>query len=508
MTTETILVASEDASDGKGNAIAMENLKNSDQKDAKDGSTVNLKRKITLMNGVSLIIGTIIGSGIFLSPTGVLLATNSVGMSIVIWAASGVFSMLGALCYAELGTSITRSGGDYAYIYTAFGPLAGFLRLWVALLIIRPTTQTIVALTFAEYAAKPFFPDCKPPGDAVRLLAAVCLCLLTAVNCLSVRWAMRIQSVFTMAKLLALFGIILVGVVYLIMGNVENFDNAFDGDYDPEQLAFGFYSGLFAYGGWNFLNFVTEELQDPYKNLPRAIWIALPMVTAVYVLANIAYFVVLSKSEILSSVAVAVSFGNKTFGTSVAWLVPMFVALSTFGGVNGILFTSSRLFLTGSQEGHLPDLFSFIHVRRMTPIPSLLFTCVTSLAMLMVRDVFVLINYFSQILWLSVVLSIIGMLWLRHKQPDLPRPIKVHLAIPITFIISCLFLVLLPIPKQPWNFVIGVAITLSGIPVYYLCIHYKNKPASYDKWTRKITEALQKCMEVTSPETVQKLSAD
>lgn len=124
----------------------------------------------------NFVAGTIIGSGIFVAPTGVYVSTKSVGISIIIWCFSGLFSTLGALCYAELGTSVTRSGGDYAYIYAAFGPLAAFLLLWVSLLVIRPTTQAIVAITFAEYAAKPFFDECRPPENAVRLLAAVCLC--------------------------------------------------------------------------------------------------------------------------------------------------------------------------------------------------------------------------------------------------------------------------------------------------------------------------------------------
>ncbi|KAK7793225.1 hypothetical protein R5R35_005076 [Gryllus longicercus] len=144
--------------------------------DGGDAGAVTLKRKITLPNGVALIVGTIIGSGIFVSPAGVFAYTKSVGAALVVWALSGAFSTLGALCYAELGTCISRSGGDYAYIMEAFGPLPAFLRLWVALLVLRPTTQAIVALTFAHYAAKPFFPDCDPPPATVQLLAAACLC--------------------------------------------------------------------------------------------------------------------------------------------------------------------------------------------------------------------------------------------------------------------------------------------------------------------------------------------
>lgn len=116
------------------------------------------------------------GSGIFVSPAGVYLYTKSVGVSLLVWLASGVFSTLGALCYAELGTCITKSGGDYAYILEAFGDLPAFLRLWAAVLVIRPTTQAIVALTFAEYVAKPFYPDCQAPPAALSMFAALCLC--------------------------------------------------------------------------------------------------------------------------------------------------------------------------------------------------------------------------------------------------------------------------------------------------------------------------------------------
>ncbi|KAH8282770.1 hypothetical protein KR054_009646 [Drosophila jambulina] len=446
-----------------------------------------LKRKLTLINGVAIIVGTIIGSGIFIAPTGVFYYTESVGSSLLIWSACGILSTIGALCYAELGTSITRSGGDYAYLLVSFGPLVGFLRLWIALLIIRPTTQTIVALTFAHYAAKPFFEDCDPPENAVKLLAAICLTLLTAINCLSVKVSMKVQDVFTVGKLLALVMIILAGLYYMATGQLENFSNPWEGTYTARNIGYAFYNGLFAFGGWNYLNFVTEELQDPYKNLPRAIWIAMPLVTGIYVLVNLAYFAVVNKPEMLSSLAVAVTFGNRVFGP-LAFMVPIFVALSTFGGVNGVLFTSARLFATGAQEGHLPKFFQLFHVKQQTPIPSLIFTCLMSLLMLLTDNVYQLINYFSSVLWLSVVASIAGMLWLRHKRPDLPRPIKVHLALPLIFMVSCVALVLLPNLDEPGNLLVGIGITLAGIPFYYIFIAWQKKPKCYGRLSNSVVE--------------------
>ncbi|XP_068621012.1 large neutral amino acids transporter small subunit 2 [Battus philenor] len=469
-----------------------------------DGKVV-LKRKITLFNGVGIIIGTIIGSGIFISPTGVFIYTESVAASLLIWLVCGLLSTLGALCYAELGTSITRSGGDYAYIYTAFGPLPAFLRIWIALLIIRPTTQAIVALTFGHYVVKPFFPECDPPQDAVKLLAAVCLCILTAINCISVRWTMRIQDVFTSSKLLALVIIIIAGLYYICIGHTENFQKPFEGKYDAGSIALAFYSGLFAFGGWNYLNFVTEELQDPYKNLPRAIWIAMPMVTIIYVMANLAYFAVVSKMEMMSNPAVAAVFGDRLFG-GWSWMIPVFVALSTFGGVNGVLFTSARLFATGAQEGHMPAFFSLFHIERQTPIPSLFFTCLISLLMLTTSNVFDLINYFSQTLWLSVGASVVGMLWLRRAKPDLPRPITVNIIIPYLFLIAIACLVIIPAITNPKDTGIGIAIMLSGIPVYYLCVKWKSKPESYHNFSGCVLRFMQRLCSCIYVDSIEKMT--
>lgn len=147
-----------------------------DSAPAEDSGAICLKPKMGLLNGVTVIVGSIIGSGIFVSPKGVLLGTGSVGLSLVVWIASGVFSMIGAFCYAELGCCITKSGADYAYIMESFGPFVAFIRLWVECMIVRPCSQAVVALTFSFYVLRPIFPDCEPPDASVRFLAVLCIC--------------------------------------------------------------------------------------------------------------------------------------------------------------------------------------------------------------------------------------------------------------------------------------------------------------------------------------------
>ncbi|XP_033626182.1 Y+L amino acid transporter 2-like isoform X2 [Asterias rubens] len=457
------------------------------------GDAIRLQQQLGLYNGISLIVGCIIGSGIFLSPKSVLENAGSVGMSMVVWVVSGVFSLIGALCFAELGTTILASGGEYSYILYAFGSLPAFIVLWVTVLIINPTGQTIVAMTFAYYVIQPFYPhpDCPPPDIFIRLLTILCLALLTFVNCWSVPWATKVQDVFTIAKVLALLVIIVSGLVYICMGHTENFQEPFKNSKGGSDIALAFYGGLFAYAAWNYLNYLTEEIKNPYRNLPWAIGVSLPLVTIIYVLANIAYFAVLTPEELENSNAVAVTFGEKLFGP-MAWIMPVSVAMSTFGGVNGGCLSLSRLFFVGAREGQLPSVMSMIQVKRKTPLPSLIFTCFLSIMYVFVEKIETLLNYFSFMTWLAIGAAVAGQLYLRWAKPDLPRPIKLNIMLPIIFVGACLFLVVMGTIAAPMDTLIGVLITLTGFPVYFIGVWWKKKPKCLVQFSHTVTVFLQK----------------
>jgi solute carrier family 7 (L-type amino acid transporter), member 5 len=227
---------------------------------------VQLQKNLGLFNGISIIVGVIIGSGIFVSPKGVVLQAGSVGLSLIIWVLCGVLSIFGAQTYAELGCMIPKAGGDYEYIMAAFGGCYGFLFVWAQLILIIPTANAVAALTFADYILKPVYTTCETPLIPRVLLAACAVLLLTFINCVSVKWTARIQNVFTAGKVIALIVIIVMGAYCLVMGRVENFRAPFEGtSTNPGHIALAFYSGLFSYAGWNYLNFVVEEIKEPLK---------------------------------------------------------------------------------------------------------------------------------------------------------------------------------------------------------------------------------------------------
>lgn len=327
--------------------------------------------------------------------------------------------------------------------------------------------------------------------------------MLTFVNCWDVKWATRVQDLFTYGKLAALATIIITGIVQLSKGHTEHFN--FTGtESDITKIALSFYSGLFAYNGWNYLNFVIEELKDPHRNLPIAIFVSIIICTLVYTLTIIAFHSTLSVQEVLGAEAVAVTFAERLYGP-MAWIVPCFVACSTFGGVNGILFTSSRLFYSGAEHNQMPAILSMIQVNHLTPMPGVLAMTLLSMVYLASKDVYALINYVGFATWLAIGLAVAVVPYLRWKQPDLPRPIKVHLIWPYIYLIGTTFITIVPMFADPVGTGYGCLIIATGVPVYFLFIYWENKPAPVQRALRSATEFLQKLMVVVPSEKREKL---
>ncbi|XP_070571660.1 large neutral amino acids transporter small subunit 1-like isoform X2 [Ptychodera flava] len=385
--------------------------------DGGNDSVVAMKKQFGLGTAISMIMGCIIGSGIFISPKGVLLYSGSVGTALIIWGVCGVIAFLGALCYAELGTTIKKSGGDYTYLHESFGSGVAFLLIWVYFIIIGPGNISIVSQTFAIYAIAPFYDECDPPQIAVVLLSQACIFLIFAYNCFTVRGAAVVQAVCTVAKVLGLCIIVIAGIVLLFQGQTQHLN--FDGPgTSVTRISLALYAGLFSYGGWSLLNTVTEELNNPNRDFPVAASLSMIAITTIYVLTNIAYFTAMSPLELLSSPAVAV------------WIL-------------------------SAVYGLYPDVES-------------------------------LINYTSFAYWLFVGIVVSGQLWLRYKRPEMPRPFKIHISIPIFFVIFSYFLVFVSIFSATMEAVIGAIIIVSGIPVYLYAI-WQTKP----KWLKR---ALRSCM--------------
>ena len=303
---------------------------------------IKLERNMTVLGGISLVVGSMIGSGIFVSPTGIIAMSGSIGSALIIWVLCGFIATVASLCYIELGLLIHESGAEYSYCNTAFGSLIGFLIGWTNIILCRPASVAVIVVAFAEYTTAPFYSGCEPPEILKKFLAIIAILFISIINGTSVKASENIQIFFTIVKLALISSIVIGGLVKIGNGFTENFNDSFAGtSTSVSAWAIAIYNGMWSYEGWNQLNFVSEELQNPTRNFPIVICIGIPLVTVCYLLVNIAYFTVMTPAEVLGSNSVAVTFGDRVFG-SASWLVPIGVACSTFGAANGNAFTAAR----------------------------------------------------------------------------------------------------------------------------------------------------------------------
>nr|XP_006994791.1 solute carrier family 7 member 13-like [Peromyscus maniculatus bairdii] len=463
------------------------------------GKQIKLKRDLGYFWGVNFLIINIIGAGIFVSPKGVLeYSCMNVGVSLCIWAACAVLSMTSALCYAEIGIAFPYSGAHYYFIRRCFGPFMAFLNLWTSLFL-GPGLTASQALLLAEYGIQPFYPSCSSPNLPKKCLALAVLWIVGILNSRGVKELSWLQTVSTVLKIGILGIISLSGVFMLVRGKKETvgrLQNAFDAEF-PEisQITEAVFQGYFAFSGGGCFTFVAGELKKPNKTIPRCIFTALPLITVVYLLANISYLTVLTPREILSTDAVAITWTDRVF-PQLTWTVPFAISASLFSNLVINVLESARVSYIAGDQGQLPLMFSTLNVHSSPFIAVLLNVSMGSIAIVL-TNLIELINYlyFMDSIW--TMLSMIGILKLRYQEPNLHRPYKVFLPFTVIAMAISLCLVLIPLVKSPkMHYIYVLLFLLSGLLFYMPLIHFKVKLV----WFEKLTCYLQLLFNICIPD--------
>uniref|UniRef100_A0A671Q7E5 b(0,+)-type amino acid transporter 1 n=1 Tax=Sinocyclocheilus anshuiensis TaxID=1608454 RepID=A0A671Q7E5_9TELE len=424
---------------------------------------LTLRQELGLTSAVSLVASIMIGSGIFMSPQFVLAYVGSSGASLIIWAVCGIVCMCTALSYAEMGTIIKESGGDYSYILRIYGPCPAFFVAFTTMFVMKPFGIIAGSLSFAKYALAPFYPGCTPPILVVKCIAAACVLVIATANVLNIRFTIAAQAVFMVAKFVGLMIIVIGRIITLLQGNygsLYNLESAFAyTKLGNSTVGMALHQCLWSYAGW--------------VNLPRALMIAIPMVTMLYLLVNVSYLVVMTPTEMISSSAVAVTWGNKVLG-GWGWVMSIAAALSAFGSLNGSFFSGGRVCYVAAREGHM--------VRKLlTPSPALIFNTIIALIVLIPGDFQALVNYFSFAAWFFYGITR-NKLTFNHCLSI--YPFKVPIIIPILVLLAAVFLVLAPIIDDPQiEYLYVTLFMLSSIVIYIPFIHLKLFPGLLNKLT-------------------------
>ena len=421
-----------------------------------------LPRSLGLVDSVAIISGTMIGSGIFLVPNLVARSVTSTAAILAVWIFTGVLSFFGALAYAELGALIPATGGEYVYLRETYGPLWAFLCGWTLFFTTLTASVAWLAINFATYLG--YFTPIAPPLRTFIALALIAA--ITAINYRGVTAGAAVQKTFSLLKLL--------GLAILIVGAFANPAHA---AVPPNPAPFSFrgfgvamISGVLAYDGWITLSFVAGEVRNPKRNLPLALALGIALVMTVYVLANLAYLRVLTIPEIAASERVGADAAGSALGPLGASLVAVTVLMSIVGSANGWTMTSPRLYFAQARDGLFPNAFARIHSRYQTPHFAILLFGAWSALLVLTGTYETLASYAMFAAWVFYGLTTAGLLVLRRRYPDRPRPysmwgypitLVLFLAVAVGFIVNTLI-------ATPGPALMATLIMAAGVPVYFV----------------------------------------
>lgn len=433
----------------------------------KDGP--RFARRLNLFDATMIVVSGIIGSGIFINPYVVARTVQTPFMVLAVWVVGGLIALAGAFVFAELSTVMPRVGGQYAFFREAFHPLVAFLHGWSLLLIIQSGATAAVAIAFAQYLARLL----SWPEALVVPLAVTILLALTAFHTLGIKPGAVLINVITFGKTLALVALI-VGAFALTNQSGITFQPLTPPNLTNFGLISAFFAGLvpamFAYGGWQNVNFVAEEVRDPLRNLPRAILIGVLCVIFVYVGANIAYVHVLSAPGLATTKTPAAEVAARLIGEMGARMISLLIVVSTFGFMNLALLSAPRVYYAMAADGVFFRWVGHISPRFRVPTVAIVLQGALAAAFALSNTYDKLLGYAVFADWIFFALAGVALIVFRHKRPEAPRPFRTRLypLTPILFSVAGAGIVANTFVADARNAVTGTLIILLGVPVFFL----------------------------------------
>ena len=444
-----------------------------------------LIRQLGLFDSTMMMMGIVIGSGIFLT-TGIMAqAVPSAPMILLAWLLGGLLILAGALTYAELGVSLPEAGGQYVYLREAYGHLYGFLFGWKMFLVNMTGSIAALGVAFAEYFGA-FFPSLSTREIVFsteisgltytlsrgQLVAVVVILLLTAVNYVGVALGKTVQNVLTVVKIGTILVFIIFGFAFARGTAIDLSLNPEGWNFAPLITGFGlaFVSVFWAFDGWNNINYVAGEIKNPGRNLKFALIVGTLGITFLYFFTNIIYFLALPVDELKGVVTVAEHASSSLFGTTAAGLVSAMILISILGALNGAIFVGPRVYYAMARDGVFFKKVGGVHPRFKTPGFSLVFQAVWASLLALTgtfEQLFTFAMFAGILFW---VLAAAAIFTLRKKRPGLPRPYKAwgYPVVPMIFIVALSGILLNTLFRRPVESLSGVALMVVGIPVYYL----------------------------------------